>query len=456
MFAASSAVAQAKKKKQIPAAIDSVEKVTAESLLDLFAQEKFADMLERAEGYLKVYPLDTVVRMRYGLANLYTQKSALAFDEIDKLLQQKDSAIKFYSILPLISETAAEAKIFDTLVQHCKKLDSTHIYTKFCDALYQRNFGKKENAIAKAKLMHGQITNATDAANLGSFLPSLLLANAATADTAMLLLQDLDKQWKDLSNIKIMIYQQAKAKANYDLACKKLDELMLLEPGNSDYVDDRIDIAIKLEDVNTACKLISTINADANADAKNLLVKCPKEMSKLPLKDKTQYVFNVNDKKKFIKLNVVLDANSETTLLLNYNLDGDAKQTSSRAINVQLFDSALRSEVRLYNNAADDSAVLFLWMSRAAMREIAQNKTIKLDFGKGYGTFDLISHEIESLDENVFAERVLMPDGSSKLVNTIHLLNYDTGEHVWINNDYNNPLIVKLESDYSFKLIQVK
>jgi hypothetical protein len=450
------AQAQTKKKKAAAKLSDTVEIVSAQTLLDLFGTGEYAEVVRLGTDYVKTYPADSLVRMRYNVAKICTGQSSTAFADLDILFNSTDKAIRFYSVLPLIGEMPAQQSIFDTIVRHCNQLDSTHLYARFCSALFQKNFGSKKLAMQKASVMHQQINNAYDAANLGSFYPSLLTIEAETRDSGLQILQALDKQYQDLANIKSVICQLAKEKANYQLASEKLDELMVLEPDNGDYVNDRIDIALILEDVSTACKLIKIINVDGSAENKNLLANCPLEFTKLPLKDKTQFVFNMNDKKKFIKMNVVLDANSETTLLLNCDIDGDNRAVITRAINVQLFDSALRSEVRLYQQAADDSAVLFLWMSRAAMREIAQNKTIQLDFGKGKGTFDLITNDLDAPDDNAFTERVELPDGTKKLVKTLHLLNYDTGEHVWINNDYNNPLIVKLESDYSFKLIQVK
>jgi tetratricopeptide (TPR) repeat protein len=454
-FATQQSIAQSKKKKSPPKVADTVDRISAEDILTRFEDQDYEFVAQTGAQYLEKFPSDTAVAICTGISSIFLEKFDNGFQLIDKYLGKGETAIKFYAIMPFVHNAVRQGSIYDSVVAHCCTLNSAHIYSNFARSLLFKNKDNLDSALHYAQKVHVQIASAEDANNLGGIYPSLLNTKGEK-DNALDVLVNLNARFKQQPNIMLALYDQSMRSANYKLAAKTLDELLQLDKNNSDYVDARIDLAIRMEDKDKACTLIRENNFENSMDAKFLLASCAVEMAKVPLKDGRIYTFKVTEKGKAYLMQCRLDAHAEEAINIYYSRSGEIADTGVYTINTKLFDSATRYDVRLFNPKLDTTNTLVMWLSRAAMREIANKKEIEMDLGKGRGTFYFIDNTIEQTDENAFTDRVIFPNGLSKLVSTIHLMNSDTNEHVWINNDYNNPMIIKLESDISYQLVDIK
>jgi hypothetical protein len=449
---------------QATAVPDTIFKVNieGEQIMQAFVEEDYTTVIKLGRKYIDKNKTDTNILLKYGLAKIFSNQEQSGFEIIDKTIVQKDSLLKFYCVLPFINNSAKEPIVINALAQHCKAIDKNSVYTQYLQAVYWYKLDSSNKALPFAYKVHQQAKQNRELQVFLSLYPQLL-HHAGYTDSAIVEYEQLMASNNAGDNIRQSIYYLYKQKNNYNKAAQVAKEMYQQEPNNLDYAEQLIDALILANSNNEACTIIDEVGAasdDLNTFAlKKLLAQCPNYIGKIPFTNNSIYTWQVNDKGKFMVFTCNINASFEDSIVVNYNSTGERVKQGKFTISKLLFDTCINVNAQFYDSIkvnANDGNVLSLWLSRLAMQGILQNGTINLGIDGEQLLFEVVPHTLELPDYNAMTQIITINQVNNKLVNTIHLVNQDRNYHIWVNNDVKNPLIVKIETDISCRLIEVK
>ena len=108
---------------------------------------------------------------------------------------------------------------------------------------------------------------------------------------------------------------------------------------------------------------------------------------------------------------------------------------------------------RLKNATLTDKTTI--WVSQNVFTHLNKNGSAKMDVGNGEETFTVVGWKTDNEDKAAFNNNVIVK-GNEKTLLTIHVKNDDGSRQLWILNNAQNPLIVKMDLGWTIVLKSVK
>jgi hypothetical protein len=106
---------------------------------------------------------------------------------------------------------------------------------------------------------------------------------------------------------------------------------------------------------------------------------------------------------------------------------------------------------RLKNATLTDKTTV--WISQDVFTQLKKTGTTKMDVGNGGETFTVVAND-DNEDKAAFNDNVIVK-GSDKTVVTMHVKNQDGSRQLWILNNQQNPVIVKMDLGWTIVLKSV-
>lgn len=106
---------------------------------------------------------------------------------------------------------------------------------------------------------------------------------------------------------------------------------------------------------------------------------------------------------------------------------------------------------RLKNAILTDKTTV--WISQDVFTQLKKTGTAKMDVGNGGETFTVVAND-DNEDKAAFSDNVIVK-GSDKALVTMHVKNQDGSRQLWILNNLQNPIIVKMDLGWTIVLKSV-
>jgi hypothetical protein len=94
-----------------------------------------------------------------------------------------------------------------------------------------------------------------------------------------------------------------------------------------------------------------------------------------------------------------------------------------------------------------------VWVSQAVFTNLKKTGTAMMDVGKGGETFTVVAND-DNEDKAAFNDNVMVK-GTEKTLVTLHVKNPDGSRQLWILNNQQNPVIVKMDLGWTIVLKSV-
>jgi tetratricopeptide (TPR) repeat protein len=427
----------------------------AEDIIIDYSNEDYAKVIKNSIEYLQNFPTDTNIIIKTGLSYLFTQKYNQGFAMIDASFINKDSLTQFYSVLPFINMHAKDDGVYEKIVEHCRLIAPNNIWTSFSAATMFNTRGNFDSAYYFANQTHQSINDSQEANSLGYFYPTLLFHNG-NMDSATTIIKKLCGQYPNNISLYLNLLQMLKKQKKWDEAYFYIEKIVNLDRSNEDYFQEKIDVCIEMKNTSEACKMLNEVNRDFSYDEKIFKAHCTAEFANVPFQHQTKYIWKINQKGESFQLFGIVDVSNANIIRFDYWNTGKAGNKGFYNIAPTSFDTCRKIDATYFNSTRydDSSTKLITWISKECYNEIENSGQTILDIGSGLGIFRLINVENED-DGNIFLDRVIMPDGQKKLLETFHLFNTDSNEQIWILKNKTNPLIVKMDGIFTMELSEV-
>jgi hypothetical protein len=108
---------------------------------------------------------------------------------------------------------------------------------------------------------------------------------------------------------------------------------------------------------------------------------------------------------------------------------------------------------RLKNATLTDKTTI--WISQDVFTQLSKKGSAKMDVGNGEETFSVVEWKTDNEDKAAFKDNVIVK-GIDKTLVTLHVKNDDGSRQLWILNNIQNPLIVKMDLGWTIVLKSVK
>jgi hypothetical protein len=108
---------------------------------------------------------------------------------------------------------------------------------------------------------------------------------------------------------------------------------------------------------------------------------------------------------------------------------------------------------RLKNATLTDKTTV--WISQQVYADIAKKGTAKMDVGNGAEIFTVVTDKDGEAEKESFKDPIKVK-GSEKTVTTFHIKNNDGSRQLWILNNPQNPVIIKMDLGWTIILKSVE
>jgi len=316
---------------------------------------------------------------------------------------------------------------FDESIQFIDKaIQNSDIETRpgiqLIKASLYSDFGKKEEAINEFKTL---ITSYPEFENAYIELSNTYRKYKMYPD-ALAILEEHGKKFDRVNDDLPKKYYILREMGNKDEACALVEEL------GSSYSDIMDDASQTL-----GCSfLLAPLKKDGNSTYEYQVISDDKE-----------YLFTVEKKE-----GTYAEGNMQMNISMA-NDDGTILQST-----VTMNKAALDTAHEMLNRFSDGmdyklNTTTTVWVSRSVFDDITKNGKTKINADGTWRTFKLIPYED---DNSYYYGLFTYNEDTEKRLQLLHLMS-DDAEHyeIWINNDRENPLIVKMKLDFSVELVKV-
>jgi tetratricopeptide (TPR) repeat protein len=460
------AVAQPAKPKQPakPAAkpAAAVKKIDYEKMKqdirNLYRNEKHKELIAKAAQYLAKFPKDTAVTMQKAVSHVALKQNQTGFALVRKFFPDADTAAKYTAIMAfsMPEKDLQEAGIACT--DEAIKIAPANPWGYFVKGGIYSDLKEHEKALPLLEEMNRRLSNEGDRQLLGHFYAKEL-AITKQLDKAVVVIDALYKSFpadEEILSTYGYVYRYNKI---YDKAIVKYDELIKLSPDNINYRLWKASALGESGDVAGACGISETIIAKDEAyDFLRFKYKCPAYFAAPAVADIKTAVWNVNFSGTDYDFTVSSVKGSTDT---DFEFDWAMSSSSDMNGHIKITQSAMEKAF-VQNNRfgpSNKNAVLedktTVWVSKAVINDLINKGTAKMDVESGEEEFTVVPNTAELRDEEVFETKIKVK-GEDKYLNTLHVKNAEGSRHLWILNDPKNPLIVKMQLDWSITLKSIE
>jgi hypothetical protein len=151
------------------------------------------------------------------------------------------------------------------------------------------------------------------------------------------------------------------------------------------------------------------------------------------------------------KGNVTTDFEFDWAMTTGDNLNGHIKITAAAMKSATGQNNYFGP--RLKNATLTDKTTI--WVSQDVFTQLNKKGSAKMDVGNGEETFTVVGWKTDNEDKAAFNDNVIIK-GNDKTLVTLHIKNDDGSRQLWILNNAQNPLIVKMDLGWTIVLKSVK
>ncbi len=429
------------------------EKMKAD-IKSLYRNEKHKEVIAKAAVYLAKFPNDTTVTMQKAVSHVALKQYPVGFGIVKKFFASADTAAKYTAIMAF---SVPEADLLTSGIMctdEAIKIAPNNPWGYFVKGGLYSDMKQHEKALPLMEQMNKRLTNSDEKKLLSSFYAKELAYNKQH-DSAIATIEALNKQFPgdiDITAVYSFIYRLNK---NYDKAIEKYDELIKMEPGELNYHLWKASALDAWGKTTEACSETELIIAnDSVYDFLRYRYKCPAYFAAPALTDIKTATWTVDfngSNYDFAVSNIKGSAAD--------GMDFDWSMTSGTDMNghITLTKEAMGSAMAQQNTfgASMKNIVLTdkttVWLSKSVMNDLIGKGAVKMDVGYGEEEFTVVPNKEDDRDNEAFEDKITVK-GENKYLNTLHIKNGDATHQLWILNDAKNPMIVKMQFDWSIVL----
>lgn len=419
----------------------------------LYRAEKHKEAIAKATQYLLKFPKDTQVTFQKAISHVSLKQYQVGFNLIKKFYSNPDTAAKYIAFMGF---SVPENDILTSGIicaDEAIKTMPTAPYGYFIKAGVYSDRGDHEKALPIMQQMNAATRDDNEKMMFGHFYAKELAFTKQHAK-ALMVINDLYVKYPkntEIINSYAVIYR---LNESYDKAVEKYDELIQLYPDDPDYQSQKINTLAMGGKITEACAAAELLIAkDDSYEFMRFRYKCAAYFA-VPaittIKTATWAVNSNGSDYDFTVSNLKGNTNSD--------FEFDWLMTSGTDMNghIKLTQAAMEKAVAQNNyfGASLKNATLTdkttVWVSKAVINDLIKNNKCKMDVGNGEEEFTVLPDIQNDRDPDSFDDKVMV-NGKEKFLNTLHVQNADGSRQLWILNDINNPLIVKM--DIGFKII---
>ncbi len=433
------------------------EKMKAE-IRSLYRAEKHKEVIAKATPYLIKFPKDTVVTMQKAVSHVVLKQQAVGFGMVKKFFTNIDTAAKYTSIMAF---SMPEDQLLTTgfaCADEAIKLAPAGPWGYFIKGGIYSDLKEHEKALPLMEEMYKRLRSDEEIKLLGSFYAKELAYNKQH-DKAVAAIEELNKKFpadEEITAVHSFVYRYNKS---YGKAIEKYDELIKMAP---DYISYRLWKASALDawgKATEACAEAELIIAqDSLYNFLRLRYKCPAYFAAPAVTDiKTatwavdfngsNYDFTVKNIKGGVADGLEFDWSMTSSEDMNGHIILTKEAMSNAIVQNNRFGAAMK------NITLSDKTTI--WLSSVVINNLLTIGKAKMDAGYGEEEFELVKNTEDERDDNVFEDKIDVK-GVAKYLNTLHVKNADGSRQLWILNDTQNPLIVKMLFDWSITLKSIE
>lgn len=442
-----------------PAAVKKIdyEKLKTD-IRNLYRKEQYKEVIAKATQYLVKFPKDTQVVMQKAVSHVTLKQYSTGFGIVKNFFTEVDTAAKYTAIMAFSSADTALLTTGIMCGDEAIKLAPGGPWGYFVKGGIYSDAKEHEKALPLMEEMYKRLRNDAEKQMLGHFYAKELAVNKQL-DKAVATAEELQKKFpadEDVISTYAFAYRYNKV---MDKAIAKYDELIKLAPDNINYSLWKASALSESGDAAGACSISETIIAKDEAyDFLRFKYKCPAFFAAPAIADIKTAVWEVNFSGSNYDFTVSAIKGSTDS-----DFEFDWAMTSSSDMNghIKITQAAMEKAIVQNNRfgASMKNAVFedktTVWVSKAVITDLISKGTAKMDVESGEEVFTVVPNTAEERDEEVFETKVKVK-GEEKYVNTIHVKNGDGSHQLWILNDPKNPLIVKMQLDWSITLKSIE
>lgn len=429
-----------------------------EEIRSLYRAEKHKEAIAKATQYLLKFPKDTQVNFQKAISHVSLKQYQMGFDMIKKFYNNPDTAAKYIAFMGFSVPEDDLLTSGIVCADEAIKTMPTAPYGYFVKAGVYSDRGDHEKALPIMEQMNAATRDDTEKIMFGHFYAKEL-AFAKQHAKALIAINDLYVKYPktaEIINSYAVIYR---LNESYDKAAEKYDELVQLYPDDLDYQSQKISTLAQGGKTTEACAAAELLIAkDDSYDFMRFRYKCPAYFAApaiTTIKTATWAVNSNGSDYDFTVSNLKGDTNSDFefnwSMTSGTDMNGHIKLTRAameKAIAQNNYFGASLKNATLTDKTS-------VWVSKAVINDLIKNNKSKMDVGNGEEEFTLVPDIQNDRDPDGFADKIMV-NGNEKFLNALHVQNADGSRQLWILNDANNPMIVKMDIGFKITLKSIE
>lgn len=442
-----------------PAAVKKIdyEKMKTD-IRNLYRKEQYKEVITKATQYLAKFPKDTQVVMQKAVSHVSLKQYSTGFGLVKTFFTEVDTAAKYTAIMAFSSADTALLTTGIMCGDEAIKIAPDGPWGYFVKGGIYSDAKQHEKALLLMEEMYKRLRNDAEKQLLGHFYAKELAMNKQL-DKAVTVCEELAKKFpgdEDVISTYAFAYRYNKV---LDKAIVKYDELIKLSPDNINYGLWKASALGEMGDVAGACSVSEAIIAKDEAyDFLRFKYKCPAYFAAPALADIKTAVWEVNFSGSNYDFTVsAIKGGIDTDFEFDWAMTSGSDMNGHIKITKDAMEKAIAQSNRfgtsMKNAVLNDKTTV--WVSKAVFSDLTGKGKAKMDVENGEEEFTVVPNTAEERDEEVFETKVKVK-GEEKYLNTLHVKNGDGSHQLWILNDPKNPLIVKMQLDWSITLKSIE
>lgn len=456
------AAAQPSKAKQPAKPAAAVKKIDYEKMKQdirrLYRDEKHKEVIAKAGQYLAKFPKDTVVTMQKAVSHVALKQYPAGFGMIRKFFPDTDTAAKYTAIMAFSMPESDLLTSGIACTDEAIKIAPSNPWGYFVKGGIYSDVKDHEKALPLLEEMNKRLAAESDRRLLGHFYAKELSMNKQH-DKAVAVIDELYKKYpadEDVVSTYAYVYRFNK---DYARAIVKYDELIKIAPDNINYSLWKASALGESGDAAAACSISETIIAKDEAyEFLRYKYKCPAYFAAPAIADIKTAVWEVDFSGSTYDFSVTgITGNMQADFEFDWSMTSGSDMNGHIKITKDAMEKAIvqnnRFGASMKNVVLNDKTTV--WVSKAVIADLMSKGTAKMDVENGEEEFTVVPNTSEMRDEEVFETKVKVK-GEEKYLNTLHVKNSDGSHQLWILNDPQNPLIVKMQLGWGISLKSIE
>ena len=421
----------------------------------LYRSEDYKAVITKAAQYLAKNPRDTQVTMQKSVSHVILKQYDAGFGLVKSFFTSADTAAKYLAIMAFQVPDTVLTTMGLLCADEAIKILPNGPWGYFAKAGIYSDKQQHDKALPVMDEMNKRLRNEEEEKMLGPFYAKEL-AMSGQPEKALASIDALNKKYPgdfDIMDVYAFVYKKNK---NYDKAVEKYDEMIRLFPKE---INIQLAKAKTLFDAgNTAECCAETeriIATDSMYDFLRYRYKCPAYFATPAINDIRSATWAVDfsgNNYDFVVSNI--KGNTEEGMAFDWSMTSGDDMKGHITLTKEAMAGAIAQNNRF--SAAMKDIVMkdqtTVWLSKAVMDDLLHKGTANMDAGYGEEVFTVVPNNAEKGWDNEALEDKVIVNGVPKYLNTIHVQNGDGTHQMWILNDAKNPLIIKMQFDWSIQL----